>query len=253
VEEQEYANLLAKMAECREEPELCEDAFREACQERWNWTTHAMVMCEVQIHRYLDDQMDVVFRRVMAAAQSRNANLHAHIRSEQRAWLSYRDLRCGTYPYFQGTIWRVVTASCYVEMTRTRIEDLKEVETGADLASEPLLDWDYRAAVRIDLDCDGDEDQVVPGIRMDALGGGVTIGILDSDSEQEPDPIWDLPVDSALQSGICAVPVALKPLQGKVSGDGESSCPILRIDDGQCDAVFLSRRSPDGSYSVSRN
>jgi len=110
---------------CRQDsPEVCSDAYFNRCAEAGNWTTQAMVACNDDLAAYWDSVLNATYREAMAGLSHATKT---DLRAAQRAWIAWRDARCGFYRHFDGTMWRPVAAGCVASMTRERVADLVEV------------------------------------------------------------------------------------------------------------------------------
>ncbi|MDF1751051.1 MAG: DUF1311 domain-containing protein, partial [Alphaproteobacteria bacterium] len=228
-DEVEWQNLLNEMKKCTSDKSLCETGFRDACEARGNWTTMAMLRCEGQIFRYWDDLLDWTYNRVITAAKDQDAALLNQLQSSQSAFNTYRDMRCGTYGYYQGTIWRVVGVSCAVTMTQERIADLEEAVIGGDLMLPKTTEWHKDTTVVIDLDCNGTAETLIAGVESHFIDRYAVLAQSYNKGQFVDAPLHEFPINSTLQYALCAAPISLT----KVTSSS-STCPVLRIDDGQC-------------------
>lgn len=245
----EAARLVSAMSACSEgdqDRDACEDGFQAACGERHDWTTVGMMLCQAARGAYWERALDWTYARVMAAAEGQATDLHADLRETQRLWVRYRDARCGTYRHFDGSMWRPAAVACMADMTKTRTADLEEAAAAVGLDLAPAVSWRSETAVELDLTCDGTPETVVAGTRAGPHEVAVVIAV-QRDGTREP--VISLPVDSQRQIGVCGAGVRLE--QGPATT--AAACPALRIDDGLCDAVFLSREGPEGGYTAERN
>lgn len=247
-EEAEYRELLSYFLVCEDENENCSYEFFNDCTTRQGDTTLAMSFCEGILLRYWDDQLNWQYTRVMAAASRQHPELEASLRDAQRKWIAFRDARCGIYDFFDGSIWGPTKVLCHSELTRDAAMELRTVEYASGLDFPAALTWSAEDRVFMDMNCDGHEDVVWPGLQDHAYGRTVTIGISDS-PRLEPDYVeYRLLIDSNLQQAVCAGPVSLEVIHDK-----KGACPMLRIVDNACDSVFLQWNREYGGYDFFRN
>ncbi len=245
----EAKRLGAIMATCKKaEARKCADQFAEACSERRKWTTVAMMLCHGAVTRYWDGQLNKVYKQVLARA---GGKFKKAVRDAQRKWVAYRDARCGTYQYFEGTMWRPVMAGCFADMTRERAGDLEDIRDVGPLkpapsTKPPNVIWNTDTTIFMDINCDGIKDQAIFGLsgkdetQKAAIGwvDGKTIGL-------GPQFIFAVPVGGITQYALCGTDVDLQVLPG--------ACPVLRVDDGRCDALFVYRDRKHADWVLERN
>lgn len=128
-DEAEIEKLAAALDACEPGQEAaCEQGWFERCAEASGWTTQAMVVCSGHAVDYWDRALNRVYGEVMDRAPS---ELRGAVRDAQRAWITWRDARCGAYRFFEGTLWRPVAVGCVSETTRRRVGDLEEIRDHA--------------------------------------------------------------------------------------------------------------------------
>ena len=105
--------------------EDCYTAAHHACMER-EVSTQGMVEC-IDAERVRQDRgLNDTYRSVLARLNPRQ---RASLRTAQRAWMAYRDARCGSlYDPDWGTLSRITAADCLLTMT---------IERGLDLQDHP--------------------------------------------------------------------------------------------------------------------
>ncbi|SMF62333.1 hypothetical protein SAMN06265365_1226 [Tistlia consotensis] len=108
-------------------------------------------------------------------------------------------------------------------------------------ADSPQLAWLAGSLVAAEAGCDGatdrwvlglDDGQEPPEISLFAAASGERIG--------------PFPVDSERQDGLCGIDATLSVETGQ-------RCPVLKIDDGRCDALRISRDPDQLRWTVERN
>ena len=92
------------------------------CMEAAGGVTSAMLECIDKETQVQDARLNRAYR---LAQQALGAEQQSPLREAQRQWLKYRDANCGLYGHLTGgSIDRVNGASCVLEMTRERADDL---------------------------------------------------------------------------------------------------------------------------------
>ena len=98
-----------------------------------------MTVCAQRGFEEADAELNAVYREAMAEMRQLDQNLPDYqkgaadtLRDAQRAWIPFRDKACESYGFLArgGTMEPQLVASCLATMTRTRIEDLKELILG---------------------------------------------------------------------------------------------------------------------------
>ena len=224
----------------------CSDAFFNACGVRRNWSTVAMVLCQDAMHRYWDTRLNAAYKDVIGRA---TGAMKKDLRDAQRKWVAYRDARCGIYRHFEGSMWRPVAVGCHADMTRRRVADLGEIATAGPLLPLAGFAWQRARSLKIDINCDGRMDRAVFGLQGTGTARRAGIGWVDGDAAgRAPEIIIKVPVNGQAQVALCGPPVSLESISLKPGG-----CPVLRVDDGMCDALFIHRDRKKAAWVVERN
>jgi len=99
-----------------------DDRVYHRCMEAAGGVTSAMLECIDKETQVQDARLNRAYR---LAQQALGAEQQSPLREAQRQWLKFRDANCGLYGHLTGgSIDRVNGASCVLEMTRERAEDL---------------------------------------------------------------------------------------------------------------------------------
>ncbi|MEQ9327586.1 MAG: hypothetical protein RJQ21_09845 [Rhodospirillales bacterium] len=228
----EAARFAEEMQHCgAEDEEACSASFYNACGDRHDWTTVAMMLCAAAQNDYWTRKADEYWRDILPRA---SGDFRRHLEELASARESWRALECSTYGYFDGTMWRPVASSCAADSSRRWLVLLRETWEAGPLAAIPD---------EIDLDCDGTPDKVFARppekgqIRIDFMPGGTA----------PVETIITLDIDSTKQIALCGEFVELET----VTPPG--ACQKLRISDGMCDSVYLQRDKNAGQWIVQRN
>ncbi|TMV57324.1 DUF1311 domain-containing protein [Thioclava sp. BHET1] len=82
-------------------------------------TTLGMVDCAMAERGYWDDLLNRAYKVVMAREKAAGGTGAQALREMQRAWIAYRDARCGfeASGYDGGTIVGPIVAQCQLQMT----------------------------------------------------------------------------------------------------------------------------------------
>jgi hypothetical protein len=228
----EAAAFTRVMRDCPIEEEAdCARKFFDACSERHGWTTVAMVLCAAARHDHWSRAADTLWQDILPRT---SGALREHLEALAAARETWRDRECATYGFFEGTMWRTVASDCAADASYRWFVLLRDISDAAPLAV--VHDG-------IDLDCDGRADRVLAqqpdysSIRIDIVPGGSGPTV----------PVITLPVDTDSQIALCGRFVELETLPGP------GACPVLRISDGMCDAIYLHRDLAEGNWVVGRN
>lgn len=93
------------------------------CMEAAGGVTSAMLECIDKETQVQDARLNRAYR---LAQQTLGAAQQSPLRDAQRQWIKYRDANCALYGRLTGgSIDRLNGASCVLEMTRERAEDLQ--------------------------------------------------------------------------------------------------------------------------------
>jgi len=229
----------------------CADKFVETCSERRRWTTVAMMLCHEAAYRHWDSELNRVYKQVMGRAEG---VFKKAVRDAQRKWLAYKDARCGVYGHFEGTMWRPVAVACAADMTLRRVGDLAEIRDVGPLkpaapAAPPNIIWDTDTTVFLDFNCDGAKDQAIFGLSGKSKTQEGAVGWIDGKTTGlGPQFIFAVPVGGLTQYALCGTDVRLEVVTGE-----KGACPVLRVDDGKCDALFVHHDAKRGAWVLNRN
>lgn len=91
-----------------------------ACLDRTSTT--AMVTCLAAETKTADARLNAAYRAARARVPARQA---AQLQVAQRAWIAFRDSNCRAYALGEGTIARVETAQCGLDLTVRRADELE--------------------------------------------------------------------------------------------------------------------------------
>ena len=102
----------------------CATRFFEQCAARGQDTTMANVLCADALSTYWDRELNRAYQSLMARADTR---LRASLRQTQRTWITWRDQRCQPWGQIEGTLYRIIAATCSMETVQQRVGDLEEL------------------------------------------------------------------------------------------------------------------------------
>ena len=89
-------------------------------------TTFEMKQCAAKRYKQADDELNVVYRRLMSKLDDEGHK--TSLKTAQQAWLKYRDGNCEFESYLNrgGTIYSVVLTECMTSLTTSRTKELKQ-------------------------------------------------------------------------------------------------------------------------------
>ncbi len=108
---------LAAHAQSPESSERCHDQR----------ATADIVNCLVTVTAAADKHLNAAYQRALKAVDPSGVPA---LRAAERGWLEYRDQRCRYLSAGDGTIMRIVAASCTATMTKARADELDEDAKG---------------------------------------------------------------------------------------------------------------------------
>jgi uncharacterized protein YecT (DUF1311 family) len=86
-------------------------------------STPEVVNCLMARTAQWDKRMTVAYQQALKDA---TAQQHDQLRTAQRLWIQYRDANCLYYDLGEGTIARIDTAECMLNMTTARARELEQ-------------------------------------------------------------------------------------------------------------------------------
>ena len=92
------------------------------CMDKSGGVTVDMIDCMQAEYEKQDKRLNAVYKVVMKGTEGTRAR---DLKEAQRAWLKFRDLNCGYIYNGEGTIARVAGASCLMQMTADRADELQ--------------------------------------------------------------------------------------------------------------------------------
>lgn len=181
------------------------------------------------INRHKTDVQSRLNTTYKKLADTQDGAMKGLISAAQQAWIAYRDAQCA-WEAGQAeapALDRVYELSCITDLTETRTDMLstllhREQETDhtpREFSSNPRwmnvlshdyqdIFWRYGQWLRTDLDCDGDNEQIMPGI---AVKPATVDGEQDSDTLLNADIILAIsenPVTGRPKTTIFKIPVS---------------------------------------------
>ncbi len=225
----------------------CEQDFIEFCVQRnGGWTTYASVLCETARHDFWMARHKALYPSLLEILKSRSETEAEALMSRFSSWERYSELRCGRYGAMDGTMWRVVGASCRAQMAKLLAEDTESDALIAGMDSAVTVDWNRDGALDIDLDCDGASETLMPGSAETPQGAFALVGREGEHGQTET--VLVFPVDPTLQDAVCRHPISLSR-----HPDADGQCDALRIDDMTCDGIVVFRDTDGGDMILYRN
>lgn len=191
--------------------------------------TVAMIECASADLQAADKRLNEAYKAVRANLDELGTAL---LLKAQRAWIKFRDAECERERDAArgGTMAPLLQLSCLTQLTKQRTNDLSDGDMSGTRRSDRNIAWIPGVAADGPFTCTG------ASIRAQAgLTGGYDI---DTDIRRAVavigvgDDTLDIPIGDG-QEALCGAPVALE-----VVNQGEG-CAVLRVDDGLCDAFFV--------------
>lgn len=205
-------------------------------------TTAEMVTCADQEFQQADQQLNTAYQ---ALRQDLDGPAKALLKSAQLSWIKFRDNHCR----FErdkargGTIAPLMEIGCLTTLTQHRTIQLQ--------AGDPMLDesasqtiWHAGQTVTGAFDCKE---------KVEAKVGLLPIYNYDQGRSELQVHVqigfYSLffPIQHNRQEGLCGPNVTISQI------DMDKQCPVLRLDDGLCDAFFISWDETQKYYTWERN
>lgn len=193
-------------------------------------TTVEMIECASQDLKGADGVLNETYRARMNDADELGRDL---LRTAQRAWIKFRDAECDHERDSArgGTLAPVLQISCLTHLTKRRTNDLRSADMSGMRSRDRTVAWVPSLTVEAAVGCGNEAVSVRVG-----LSGGYDI---DTDNRMAvavvdtPGASLDISIGGSGQVALCGVPVAIEAVEGL---DG---CPAVRVDDGMCDALYV--------------
>ncbi len=204
-------------------------------------TTMDMVACADKRYQAADARLNAVYKKSLQDSDAEGAKI---LRESQRGWISFRDAECLRYRDMArgGTMAPLLQIGCLADMTENRSVELEN--TTEMLASQPDgIFWQSSAPIVARFDCKN-----WMRARLGLLPGTGKSGEPELSVRVEVGTAHiDLPVNPDGQIAVCKPTVTLSVEESK------GSCPRLKLEDGACDAIYLSWDAKKAGLSSSRN
>ncbi len=206
------------------------------------YTTRDMVVCADQDLKSADKLLNAAYKKRRNDLDAEGQKL---LKTAQRAWIEFRDAEClaARDEGRGGTIAPLLEISCLESMTLARTAALQNQEN-AMIQSDDDVIWLDAQNVNAPFDCTTSKKArvgLVPVYLYDtgkaAINARVQIDIYS----------LDFAIGGNRQNALCGPNVTLNIV------DNKDSCPSLRLDDGLCDAFFISWDKNKKMYIWDRN
>jgi len=94
----------------------------ETCMDKADGVTAATLACMATEHGVQDKRLNAAYKAAMKTAGAQRSD---SLKEAQRAWLKFRDLNCAFFGGGEGTIAGVIAASCLMQTTAERADELQ--------------------------------------------------------------------------------------------------------------------------------
>ena len=103
------------------------DPIEDACYDR-DHSQQAMNMCAGEAFQRADAELNRVWREIQDH-YSGDADLKKLLLEGQRGWIKYKEAQCELTAYDSrgGSMWPMVISGCRAEITRRRVQELKDM------------------------------------------------------------------------------------------------------------------------------
>lgn len=167
------------------------------------------------------------------------------LQDSQRAWIAFRDAECARIADSArgGSLAGVLRTSCLQYLTAGRARELLD-SAGAETTHLPAFERPDAVSIG-DFDCDGAPDLATLALvplappSKSLLMARLTIG----------DWSVNFPIGGDDQEALCTGEV----LMSVVPSFADRSCPMVRIDDGACDGMFVTWDAQANGFQWFRN
>ncbi|GJL85669.1 MAG: hypothetical protein DHS20C02_14440 [Micavibrio sp.] len=221
--------------------------------------TTDMMDCVNRHYEDAQERLNTVFGKML---EQREDETEEGLQIAQRSWLVYRDLQCGWEAAQVETkaVKRLTELSCLTDLTESRADVLASGldEKGAQhkfsayprwmnvLAQEnPDVYWRYGEHIRADLDCDGQDEQIMVGVDVT---GNDKINTETGTASYKSDVILAVaenPVTGKPQTSLFRLPA------GDTAGQGSICNPDVAI--ALVDHPAMSASKPDTNDNKNKN
>lgn len=175
--------ILRADLQARQAPQFCEQAEN----------TADVMACVKKRHDEAQKRLNTIFEQLLAGEQEATQEENGRadqLRESQKDWITYRDQEClwETTRVETESLKRIHELSCVTALTQQRADilalSLKEDQEdegaarsysatprwmNALAADHPDVFWRYKDNIRADLDCDGEDEEIMPGLKTQVL------------------------------------------------------------------------------------
>ena len=230
--------------------------------------TADIMSCVNKRHDEATKRLNTIFETLIAEISGESAEEQkATLRQAQKDWLLYRDRACAWEIDQEQTesLKRIRSLSCQsilaeqradilsMSLTKPLIEDESGLQGFAEhysttprwmnvlAADYPDVFWRYHDYIQVDLDCDGEKELIMPGVRMndrtvrteeaERYLVKAVVSVTDNPATGRPKPqLFDFVVsekaeDNTLQNGICSVDLNLSVVDEKTEEQQDGVSP----------------------------
>ena len=224
-------------------PVTLQPVFAGPCDD--SQSSYDMATCLDRAYKAADQRLNTTYK---VQRENLDAQGKTLLRNAQRAWIKFRDEECRWTEDGSrgGAMASMLGLGCQTILTERRIKDLngaiRTQITGKNEADG--LFWKSGPPLFETFDCENQLEArlaLVPGYDNEAaqhtLAARIKIG----------NHSLDIPVGGNNENAFCSAEIAISVT------DSTSACPVLRVDDGKCDAFFISWDKQKRSFRWQRN
>lgn len=266
-----FAVLTGVQTELRAQPNV---AYPDHCEKAKN--TADIMACVKKAHEKAQKNLNRLYEESAATIETVEPESLEKFRATQKDWIEYRDQECGWMMQRNESesFSRIRELSCLTKLTNARAEILAELLEREEkdfthrqfevfplwmnvLADEnPEVYWKYGSRKKIDIDCDGQEEDIITGINpgKDDVRTQVVLAIAEKSKMGRPQTVVlkiEHNPEASDEKAFCNTDVKLNVVTEKhvqkaateddktQEGDDKICHTQLRVEDGICPAKIL--------------
>lgn len=227
-------------------------------------TTADLVSCIGNHVNAENDHMAQIYKQI-EIINADNVDYLSALRDQQEEWISFKDKKCAFEAslYEGGSLERVQELSCQARLTSDHIEHLTILLNDVDVpefSSPPrwvnVLQADYgdtfwklASAKAIDVDCDGQDEHLVQGLKKNDGDYEMILSVSDSPTTGRP-AVTIINLDAQQDCQISDTYEIVHLPEPKPKNDVLQCVQQVHIDTQNCDSFILVKK--DNEYSLKK-